>query len=128
VTGDFTSIPLRSRDRWTGARLQQGRVLLDGDWNLNVDAAQRGQQLLAAQAIGPAGVVAGSTAFQIGFDAAGALTIGAGGMWIGGLWAVNASTISYTDQPEIAALPATGHALLYLDGFVQEVQPPEAPA
>ena len=39
MTGDFTSVPLRASDRWTAARLQQGRVLLDTDWNLALDGA-----------------------------------------------------------------------------------------
>ena len=41
MTGDYTQVPLRRDDRWTAARMQQGRVLLDTDWNLNVDAAAR---------------------------------------------------------------------------------------
>ena len=75
MTGDFTSVPLRSTDRWTGARLQQGRVLLDGDWNLNVDATERGRQRMAQETIGPAGVLAGTSGFQISFDSSGTLMI-----------------------------------------------------
>ena len=41
MTGDYTKVPLRPDDRWTGARMQQGRVLLDHEWNLNLDAAAR---------------------------------------------------------------------------------------
>ncbi len=41
MTGDYTAVPLRRDDRWTGARMQQGRVLLDHEWNLNVDADAR---------------------------------------------------------------------------------------
>ena len=41
MTGDYTKVPLRASDRWTGARMQQGRVLLDHDWNVNLDAAAR---------------------------------------------------------------------------------------
>lgn len=128
MTGDFTSVPLRSTDRWTGARLQQGRVLLDGDWNLNVDATERGRQRMAQETIGPAGVLAGTSGFQISFDSSGTLMIGAGGMWVGGLWAVNAEAQKYVAQADITALPASGPALLYLDAFVQEVQPAEDPA
>ena len=47
--------PAPADDRWTGARMQQGRVLLDYDWNLNIDAAARASRALAADVIGPAG-------------------------------------------------------------------------
>lgn len=127
MTGDFTSAPLRDGDPWTGARLQQGRVLLDGDWNLNIDAAARDRQRLAQDTIGPAGVPQGSPNFMISFAADGTLQIGAGSMWVGGLYAVNPATLAYTAQESIAALPASGQALLYLDAFVQEVQAAEDP-
>jgi hypothetical protein len=128
VTGDFTSAPLRATDPWTGARLQQGRVLLDGDWNLNIDAAARDRQRLALETIGPAGVVQGSTGFKISFAADGMLQIGAGGMWVGGLYAVNPAPLAYAAQEAIAALPESGQALVYLDAFVQEIQAAEDPA
>jgi len=56
MTGDMTSVPLRAKDRWTSARMQQGRVLLDTDWNLDLDGPARDARQLAADAIGPAGV------------------------------------------------------------------------
>jgi hypothetical protein len=126
VTGDFTSVPLRGSDQWTGARLQQGRVLLDGDWNLNLDAAERERQHLALDAIGPAGVPQGSTGFKISFTD-GALQIGEGGMWVGGLYAVNPAALAYSAQEGIGSLPEAGSALVYLDAFVQEVQAAEDP-
>jgi hypothetical protein len=128
VTGDFTSAPLRAADPWTGARLQQGRVLLDGDWNLNLDAAARDRQRLALETIGPAGVIQGSTGFEISFAADGTLQIGAGAMWVGGLYAVNPASLAYAAQETIAALPESGQALVYLDAFVQEIQSAEDPA
>ena len=127
MTGDFTSVPLRASDPWTGARLQQGRVLLDGDWNLNLDAAAREGQQLALDAIGPAGVPQGSAGFEISFASDRTLQIGAGSMWVGGLHAVNPATLAYSAQEAIAALPGSGQALLYLDAFVQEVQAAEDP-
>ena len=128
MTGDFTSALLRAADPWTGARLQQGRVLLDGDWNLNVEAAARDRQRLALETIGPAGVVQGSTGFKISFATDGTLQIGAGGMWVGGLYAVNPALLAYAAQEAIAALPESGQALVYLDAFVQEIQAAEDPA
>ena len=101
MTGDFTSVPLRATDRWTAARMQQGRVLLDNDWNLNLDGPARDERQLALDAIGPAGVPEGSNAFAISYVGT-TLTIGAGTMWIGGLLARNPADLAYADQPEIA--------------------------
>lgn len=127
MTGDYTSVPLRTPERWTGARMQQGRVLLDGDYNLGLDGLGRETQSLAAAAIGPAGVYQGSTAFRVGFAADGTLQIGPGQFWAGGLRAVNPALIAYAAQESVPALPGSGHALLYLDVFVEEVQAAEDP-
>jgi hypothetical protein len=126
MTGDFTSVPLRDTDRWTGARMQQGRVLLDTDWNLNLDGPGRDARQLALDTIGPAGVPEGSNAFEISV-VGGKLVIGAGDMWIGGLLARNPADLEYGAQAEIGALPANGLAQLYLDAFVEEVQAAEDP-
>ena len=127
MTGDFTSVPVRDTDRWTAARMQQGRVLLDTDWNLNLDGPARDARQLARDAIGPAGVPEGSSGFEISV-VGGKLVIGAGDMWIGGLLARNPSDLSYDAQAEIGALPANGLAQVYLDAFVEEVQAAEDPA
>jgi hypothetical protein len=129
MTGDFTSVPLRpDGTQWIGARMQQGRVLLDGDWNLNVDADQRERQSLTVATIGEAGVLEGSTGFEVTFAADGTLQVGAGEMWVGGLHAVNPTQLAYAAQEAIAALPGGGTALVYLDAAVQEVQPAEDPS
>jgi hypothetical protein len=133
TTGDYTDVALRPDERWTAARMQQGRVLLDHEWNLNVDAAARGTRHLAADAIGPAGVVAGSDAFavlQVETAPGGTapdLRIGAGRMWVGGMEAFAPSSFRHSDQPGLGPLPTTGQALVYLDVFVEHVQPAEDP-
>ncbi len=124
MTGDFTSVPLRASDRWTAARMQQGRVLLDTDWNLTIDGSARDARDLARDAIGFAGVPAGSSAFEVTV-VGGALVISAGVMWIDGLAARNPEDLAYTAQAEIPALPAAGLVELYLDAFVEEVQAAE---
>jgi hypothetical protein len=128
MTGDYTKVPLRPADRWTGARMQQGRVLLDHEWNLNLDAAARTARGAAADVIGPAGVVAGSPSFEVGVTASGTLEVNvrAGRMWVDGLMAYAPADFGYSSQDQIEALPATGRALVYLDVFEQHVQPAEA--
>lgn len=128
MSGDYTSVPLRPNGpQWLSTKMQQGRVLLDGDWNLNIDAAERERAGLAAAVIGDAGVAEGSTAFEISFAAGGGLQIGAGSMWIGGLRAVNPAPLAYAAQEAIPALPQGGLAVVYLDAVVQELQPAEDP-
>lgn len=124
MTGDFTSVPLRSADRWTSARMQQGRVLLDTDWNLSLDGSARDARRLARDAIGFAGVPRGSSAFRVDV-VGGRLRIQPGVMWVDGLAARNDAELPYAGQPNIPALPATGLAILYLDAFVEEVQAAE---
>jgi hypothetical protein len=127
MNGDMTSVPLRAKDRWTSARMQQGRVLLDTDWNLDLDGPARDSRQLAADTIGPAGVPIGSTAFQVSL-AGGILSVGAGTMWVDGLLARNAADLSYADQAQIPPLPTAGTWVVYLDVFPEEVEAAEDPA
>jgi hypothetical protein len=129
MTGDYTKVPLRLDDRWTGARMQQGRVLLDHEWNLNLDAAARAARAAAADIIGPAGVVEGSPDFQVSVTPSGDLDVAvhAGRMWVDGLMAYAPEDVAYTAQDQIApsTLSATGNAFVYLDVFEENVQPAE---
>lgn len=129
MTGDYTQVPLRPADRWTGARMQQGRVLLDHDWNLNLDAASRGLRDAVRDAIGWAGVVAGSPAFQVSVTTAGTLDLDLqpGHFWVDGLEAYAPAAFGYSGQDAIAPLPAGGVVLVYLDVFEEHVQPAEDP-
>ena len=119
--------PLRSGDRWTAARMQQGRVLLDHEWNLNIDASVRREQREALDAIGRFGVPRGG-GFGVTITTTGAteVSVAAGHMWVGGLLAVAPRSFKYTEQENVA-LPASGGVLLYLDAFLEHVQPAEAP-
>lgn len=130
MTGDYTKVPLRARDRWTGARMQQGRVLLDHDWNLNLDAAARFTRDAVRDAIGWAGVVAGSTAFKVSVTTSGTLDldIAPGHFWVDGLEAFAPDAFTYSGQDAIAALPGSGTVLVYLDVFEEHVQPAEDPS
>ena len=127
MSGDYTKVPLRREERWTAARMQQGRVLLDHDWNLNVDAAARGTRHVAADLIGAAGVVAGSDAFLIGVTPSGTLdlTVHGGRMWVDGYEAFAPADATYLGQELIAALPAAGRAFVYLDAWEEHVAPGE---
>ncbi len=124
MNGDFTKVPLRRVERWNGARMQQGRVLLDHEWNLNLDAAARTVEAAVVDAIGAAGVPAGSAAFEISF-VGGKLTVHPGRIWVDGLLAFAPHEFAYADQDPIDPLPAPGPTLVYLDVFVEHLQPAE---
>lgn len=141
MTGDYTAVPLRRDDllpadeqrttfpryRWTGARMQQGRVLLDHEWNLNVDAAARATKDAMRDVVGPAGVQEDSDAFLVSvltppLD----LVLQPGRMWVDGWEVVAPTSFRYSAQDQIDALPS-GHVLAYLDVFQEHVQPAERP-
>src|SRR6478672_5831479 len=127
MTGDYTQVPLRRDDRWTGARMQQGRVLLDHEWNLNLDASARAARAAAADIIGFAGVVAGTPDFEVAVTPSGTLDLNVqpGRIWVGGMLAFAPAPFTYSSQDQIEALPASGRALVYLDVFEEHVQPAE---
>jgi hypothetical protein len=129
MAGDYTQVPLRRDERWTAARMQQGRVLLDHDWNLNVDASARAVRDAARAAIGWAGVN-GTAAFEVGVTAHGPLdlTFDPGVMWVDGLAARTPNGFNYLSQEGIAPLPAGGNVLVYLDVWDEHVQAAEAPS
>ncbi len=127
MTGDYTKVPLRASERWTGARMQQGRVLLDHEWNLNLDAASGSLQAATAAVIGAAGVPRRSSAFRVELSGSD-LLVRAGQMWIDGLMALAPADFTYSSQPGIAPLPSAaprGKVLVYLDVFSEHVQPAE---
>ena len=104
-------------------------MLLDHEWNLNIDASVRREQREALDAIGRFGVPRGSGGFGVTITTTGAteVSVAAGHMWVGGLLAVAPRSFKYTEQENVPALPASGRVLLYLDAFLEHVQPAEAP-
>lgn len=128
TTANYTKVPLRRGDRWTGARLQQGQSLLEHEANLTLDALSRADRDLARDAIGWAGVVAGSTAFQVTVLAGPPvdLAIAPGRMWVDGLEALAPEPFRYSEQDGVPPLPG-GRVFVYLDAFVEHVQPAELP-
>ncbi|GAB3836937.1 hypothetical protein ACFPIJ_17405 [Dactylosporangium cerinum] len=128
MTGDYTKVPLRRDERWTGARLQQGRVLVEHEWNLNLDATTRALAEAARDVVGAAGVPDGSTAFNVSVVTAPALDleIAAGRIWVDGQAAFAPGPVRYSQQDRIAPpLPAGGRVLVYLEVFQEHVQPAE---
>jgi len=140
----------------SGVVLQQGRLLLDADWNELVDILSRRLRAAAADlgSAGPSAGIAGVAvvprttpdAFGVTLSG-GALSIGRGRMYVDGLLAENHGTgpvefdpllaeergtldTPYEQQPywpEPASLPSTGAYLAYLDVWEREVTSVENP-
>jgi len=45
MKGDFTRSTFRPEKRFTGVRMQQGRVQLDADWNEQLDILARAERI-----------------------------------------------------------------------------------
>ena len=69
MKGDFSLLGFDPESQYTGVRHQQGRVLLDRDWNDAQEIEATWRNAVAADAFGPnvlAVPAASSSAFQIG--------------------------------------------------------------
>jgi len=153
---DLSRVRFDARRDHAGVVLQQGRLLLDADWNELVAILERriraGVADLDSDGPGPgiAGVAVVPRTTPHGFETsltAGALGIGRGRMYVDGLLAENhgtgspvfdpllAETIGSVDTPyeqqpywpTPVALPTTGTHLAYLDVWQREVTSIEAP-
>lgn len=156
MSADLSRVRFDPRRDHTGVIMQQGRLLLDADWNELVQILQR---RLAAGTVDLAGegpkpgiagvaVVARTTpdAFKVTLSG-GSLTIGRGRMYVDGILAENhggeplefdpllselrgTTDIAYDAQPywpEPTALPGGGTHLAYLDVWQRDVTHIEAP-
>src|SRR5947208_1742247 len=65
MKGDFSRIVFDRRNHYTGVLHQQGRVWLDSDWNEDVFERLDHLQQETLDIVGPCGVPAPGTAFQI---------------------------------------------------------------
>ena len=154
---DLSSVPFDARKDHSGVVLQQGRLLLDGDWNELVAILERRLRANVADLDGPGpqtgiqGTAAVSKvtpdAFRLAI-AGGDLAIGRGRLYVDGLVAENhgaepgdtfdpilaesvgPDTVTYSAQPYLPDppdLPADGTHLVYLDVWPREVTHLEEP-
>src|SRR5262245_16220863 len=140
---DLSRIRFDARKDFLGVLMQQGRVQLDSDWNDWVAELARRIQAGSLDTVGPA-VVPRETSDGFLIEAAGgALTIGAGRMYVDGLLVENhgappadewnrrlteltsTNPVDYTAQPYLPNPPAlpesAGPHLVYLDVWQREI-------
>jgi hypothetical protein len=111
--------------------LQQGRVLLDADWNEQQDITAHRAELLTLDAVGPCGAPNYAPGFQITVDPVTLVaTIGKGRFYIDGFLCENEEDVPYADQPDLidppdfVALLANGPthtAIVYLNVWQREI-------
>lgn len=88
MAGDYTRFRYNPVKDTSGVLMQQGRVLLDQDWNEYVQAQERRWRAETIDIIGRAVVPTDAPGFELKFTG-GVLTIGIGRMYVDGLLAEN---------------------------------------
>src|SRR6266513_4944509 len=150
MAGDYTRTTFRPREDHTSVLMQQGRVMLDADWNEQVELLDRRLRAEVVDTLSRC-VTSQQTpdAFLIAL-AAGKLTIAPGRAYVDGVLAENhgadpwvydpvlgeltgSGPIDYDDQPyfpnsaTLAPLPTTGTYVAYLDVWEREITYLEVP-
>jgi hypothetical protein len=147
MSGDYSRFTFDPRRNYSSVLLQQGRVLLDQDWNAQSAMTSSSFRAAMVDLLGRV-FLAMPSAFKIVSDGRGGLMIGRGRIYVDGLLADNHGTgplfwdgvldeqygegpISYIQQPYLPAAPelprSGGPYLVYLDVWQREVTVAEDP-
>jgi hypothetical protein len=111
MKGDFSRDTFNPAKHYSRVLLQQGRALLDADWNEQVAIFLEQQRAFIRDLLGPHAGVGDQIGFQIGVDPNNKLTITAGRYYVNGLMCNNPT-------PHISAQPldlSSGPVLVVLD-------------
>lgn len=123
MTGDFTRDTFDPGKQRSAVRHQQGRVLLDADWNEQRDIELHGARSALRHTIGDAGGPAGASGFALSAAGGGAsVAYGPGTYYVDGVRVETAGGV-------VPELPGTdGRYLVYLDVWERHVSAVEDPA
>lgn len=152
MKGDFSRDSFRPEKKYTSVRMQQGRVILDADWNEWVDMVTQQQAQAAEQIVGNHGGLGDSFKIDIaqretepnegqGETATPTslphLVLTAGQYYVNGVLCQLDETVPLTQQPLFPGATAHfeamladdfGHGLLYLEAWERHITPIEDPA
>lgn len=112
MKGDYTRDSFDANRQYTSVRMQQGRVLLDSDWNEQADIQRSAVQSLASDAMGASGISDSADGFSIKLDPNGAdFVIGNGRAYVSGLVCNcmspdGVTPVRYSNQPFLPSPPA----------------------
>ena len=135
MKGDFSRQTFRPENHYTGVLLQQGRVLLDADWNEQTQILAYQQQKMSAAFIGQNGAPKAQPGFKISVVPGNPsdFLVGKGQMFVGGLLCELEQDTSYLQQPQLFQPPALstysgdGDYLVYLDVWTRHLTVLEDP-
>jgi len=120
MKGDFTRWTFDASKQYSSVRLQQGRVLLDSDWNEQLDISAYRETTANQEIIGLCGVPdLNSFAPQISDDPQG-IKLGQGICYVDGILCENSEEQTYNNNKE------EGHYLVYLEVWQHHITAIEA--
>ena len=102
MASDISRKTFRRPKHYSGVRMQQGKVMLDADWNEQLDIEQYRTHTETIDVIGESGVpqnVENGNSFKISFPLMATNFIHKGRMYVGGLLCELESSCSYFNQP-----------------------------
>jgi hypothetical protein len=131
MKGDFSRVTHRPANHYSSVRLQQGRVLLDAEWNEQADLSEHVDRTTTTDVVGRTGASRSSDPsiqnFLVSLDSNDTdLLIAPGRIYVEGILCENDEPggVRYTQQPDLpgAAVPADdGNYAVYLDGWERHV-------
>ena len=141
MKGDFTRFTFNRNKHYSSVRMQQGRVLLDADWNEQLDISAYRDSTIAQDTIGlngfptdtQNGVLSNtSSSFQLTVGENGStLTIDKGHCYVDGIFCENDQQVEYTKQPDLPQVEldkTSGYYLAYLDVWQRHITIIEDPS
>ncbi len=130
MKGDFTRSTFDGKKHYNGIRMQQGRVLLDAEWNEQSDIGHHLDRTTREDVIGRCGAPLHEAGFEISVDGTDEVIIGPGRYYVDGILCENEAPVAIDEQTDLPgyALPMTdadtdnnGIYLAYLDVWDRHV-------
>jgi Family of unknown function (DUF6519) len=134
MKGDFSRETFAPERHYASVRMQQGRVLLDADWNEQADLTLYRAETGALDVVGGSGAPLHAAGFGVSLSgSAGDFSLGAGRFYVDGILCENESPVFYSAQPDFPGAPALdpsrpGFYVVYLDVWRRHLAALDTPA
>lgn len=134
MNGDFTRITFRPRRHYSALHLQQGRVLLDAEWNEQVAIDAQRDRLTTRDVVGESGAPWTPPGEFANFnirESGNSFEIAPGHFYLDGLLASNETVVFYEAQPDYPGPPPLVDGqdyVVYLDLWQRHLTALEQPA
>ena len=131
MQGDYSRVTFDRRRHFSMVLMQQGRVLLDADYNEQTAILLHYLRQLAADVIGPHGGPSSDLGFEIILDGSTTtinnLSIGRGRYWVDGFLCENEAMVKYTEKQRSTVTKLGAPLLAYLDVWERHITSVEDP-